>query len=265
MENGAGGGVAKADSAAGADGSGGAVDRRPILPQEGLVVAVGVDKTGQKQVLGLWHGATENSTLVRELLADLRARDLNTAAAILVVLDGAQALYKGVREVLGDRALIQRCRIHKLRHVLAHLPLEKRTQAAWRLRGAWAQTTPEEALQELRACVKWRDSISPNAARSLEEGLEETRTVTHRGLPESLVRTFSSTNRIESSFARTESWTGRGKRWRGARMGLRWGAGALLFAEQGFRRVRGYHHLPQLREALRFNQSALAPRKKAAE
>ena len=232
--------------------------------KECLIVALGVDKEGQKHVLGLWHGATENSTLVRELLADLRERGLDTEAAILVVLDGAKALYKGVLEVFGQRALIQRCRVHKLRNVLEHLPLEKRQQAIWRLRGAWAKTTPEEALKELRACVKWLETISPNAARSLEEGLEETLTITRLGLHESLVKTFSSTNLIESCFARTESWTGRVKRWRGAKMVLRWGAAALLFAEKGFRRVRGYDHMSQLLEALRSNQSELATMKKAA-
>jgi putative transposase len=232
--------------------------------KECLIVALGVDKEGRKHVLGLWHGATENSTLVRELLADLRERGLNTEAAILVVLDGAKALYKGVREVFGERALIQRCRVHKLRNVVEHLPLEKRQQATWRLRGAWAKATPEEALKELRACVKWLDTISPGAARSLEEGLEETLTITRLGLDESLVRTFGSTNLIESCFARTESWTGRVKRWRGAKMVMRWGAAALLFAEKGFRRVRGYKHLGQLIEALRLHQSTLAPLKKAA-
>jgi transposase-like protein len=232
--------------------------------KECLIVALGVDKEGQKHVLGLWQGATENSTLVRELLADLRERGLNTEAAILVVLDGAKALYKGVREVFGERALIQRCRVHKLRNVLEHLPLEKRQQAAWRLRGAWAKGTPEEALRELRSCVKWLDTISPSAARSLEEGLEETLTVTRLGLHPFLVRTFNSTNLIESCFARTQSWTHRVKRWQGAKMVLRWGAAALLFAEKGFHRVRGYEHLNQLVEALRNHHSELAPIQKAA-
>ena len=229
-----------------------------------LIVALGVDKQAQKHVLGLWEGATENSTLVRELLSDMRERGLNTEAAMLVVVDGAKALYKGVREVFGERALIQRCRVHKLRNVLEHLPLEKRSQAAWRLRGAWAKSTPEEALKELRVCVKWLDPISPSAARSLEEGLEETLTVTRLGLHESLVRTFSSTNLIESCFARTQSWTSRVKRWRGARMVLRWGAAALLFAEKGFRRVRGHDHLSQLIQALQSHHSKLAPVRKAA-
>jgi len=232
--------------------------------KECLIVALGVDKEGQKHVLGLWHGATENSTLVRELLADLRERGLNTEAAILVVLDGAKALYKGVREVFGERALIQRCRVHKLRNVLDHLPLEKRAQAVWRLRGAWAKTTPEAALKELRGCVKWLDTISPNAARSLEEGLEETLTITRLGLPEPLVRTFSSTNLIESCFARTEAWTRRVKRWRNGKRVLRWGAAALLFAEKGFRRVRGHDHLHQLVATLNQNESTLAFMKKAA-
>lgn len=229
-----------------------------------LIVALGVDQQGQKHVLGLWQGATENSTLVRELLADLRERGLNTEAAILVVVDGAKALYKGVRDVFGERALVQRCRVHKLRNVLEHLPLDKRAQAAWRLRGAWAKGRPEEALKELRACVKWLDTISPSAARSLEEGLEETLTVTRLGLHDWLGRTFSSTNLIESCFARTQSWTSRVKRWRDARMVLRWGAAALLFAEKGFRRVRGFEHLKQLIEALHTHQSELAPMNKAA-
>jgi len=232
--------------------------------KECLIVALGVDPEGQKHVLGLWQGATENSTLVRELLADLRERGLNTEAAMLVVIDGAKALYKGVREVFGERALIQRCRVHKLRNVLEHLPKEKRSQAAWRLRGAWAKSTPEEALRELRSCVKWLDTISPSAARSLEEGLEETLTVTRLGLHESLVRTFSSTNLIESCFARTQSWTSRVKLWRGAGMVLRWGASALLFAEKGFRRVRGHDHINPLIAALHLQHSKLAPMKKAA-
>jgi transposase-like protein len=232
--------------------------------KECLIVALGVDKNAQKHVLGLWQGATENSTLVRELLADLRERGLNTEAAMLVVIDGAKALYKGVRDIFGERALVQRCRVHKLRNVLEHLPREKRAQAAWRLRGAWAKGTPEEALKELRACVKWLDSISPSAARSLEEGLDDTLTITRLGLHEFLVRTFSSTNLIESCFARTQSWTSRVKRWRGAKMVLRWGAAALLFAEKGFRKVRGFRYMHQLQQALQSHHSKLAPVKKAA-
>jgi len=232
--------------------------------RECLVAALGVDSQGRKHVLGLWHGATENSTLIRELLAELRERGLNTEAPILVVLDGAKALYKGVREVFGQRALIQRCRVHKLRNVLDHLPLEKRGQAAWRLRAAWAKSSAEAALKELRACVKWLESFSPSAARSLEEGLEETLTVSRLGLQQSLVQSFNSTNLIESCFARTDAWTKRVKRWYEPQMVLRWGAAALLYAEKGFRRIKGCEHLPKLIQSLERHHIELASLSKAA-
>jgi putative transposase len=232
--------------------------------RECLVVAMGVDFQGKKHVLGLWHGATENSTLVRELLADLRERGLDTEAAMLVVIDGAKALAKGVKEVFGPRALIQRCRVHKLRNVLEHLPINKRQQAAWRLRGAWARSDPEAALKELLACVRWLEKLSPSAARSLEEGLEETLTVNRLALPLSLIRSFSSTNLIESCFARTEQWTRRVKHWHDAHMVMRWGAAALLFAEKGFYRVQGAENLGKLIHALDQHQNGLAPLRKAA-
>jgi transposase-like protein len=232
---------------------------------EHLIVGLGIDEEGQKHVLGLWHGATENSTVVRALLADLRERGLDTESAILVVIDGAKALHKAVKEVFGERALIQRCRIHKLRNVIEHLPKEKQQQAAWRLRGAWAKPSAEAALQELRATVKWLDTISPSAARSLEDGLVETLTLHRLGINELLRKSLSSTNLIESCFSRTEAWTRRVKRWRNGKMVLRWGAAALLVAEAGFQRVRGYAHLPQLKAALVAHQnSELETMEKAA-
>lgn len=230
---------------------------------EHLIVAVGVDPDGEKHVLGLWHGATENATVVRALLVDLRERGLDTEGAILVVLDGAKALPKAVKEVFGERALIQRCRVHKLRNVIEHLPKEKQQQAVWRLRSAWAKPSAEAALKELRAIVKWLEAISPGAARSLEEGLEETLTLHRRGINEALRSSFSSTNLIESCFARTEAWTRRVKRWRSAKMVLRWGAAALLVAEAGFRRVRGPAHLHELKTALQ-KHSVLEPLKQTA-
>jgi transposase-like protein len=223
---------------------------------EHLIVGLAVDEEGQKHVLGLWHGATENSTVVRALLADLRERGLNTERAILVVIDGAKALYKAVKEVLGERALIQRCRVHKLRNVLEHLPKDKQQQAAWRLRGAWAKSSAEAAFQELRVTVKWLDTISPSAARSLEEGLGETLTLHRLGINELLRKSLSSTNLIESCFSRTEAWTRRVKRWRNGKMVLRWGAAALLVAQAGFHRIQGHAHMSQLAAALAAHQNS---------
>ena len=101
------------------------------------------------------------------------------------------------------------------------------------------------------------DGISPSAARSLEDGLEETLTLHWLGLNVQLRRSLSSTNLIESCFARTASWARRIKRWRDARMVMRWGAAALLVAEKGFRRIQGYQHPSELLVALEQHQKNL--------
>ncbi len=204
-----------------------------------------------KQVFGVWHGASENSTVVKALLEDLVERGLDAKRSLLVVIDGAKALRKAVRDLFGERALVQRCRIHKGRNVLEHLSRAKQRQAAWRLKAAWAESDPSKAEAELRKVVKWLEAISPGAARSLEEGLEETLTISRWGLLEDLIKTFASTNLIESCFARTEEFTRRVKRWRSGEMFLRWTGAALLFAEEGFRKVRGYRHLQQLSASLK--------------
>src|SRR6266571_2824715 len=216
-----------------------------------LVAAIGIDLAGRKHVLGIWHGATENSTVVKGLLEDLVSRGLESERKMLIVLDGAKALRKAVRMVLGEQGLVQRCRIHKLRNVLDHLPEEKKAQAAWRLRAAWGQKDAQVAEKELRKTARWLDGFSPMAAASLLEGLEETLTVQRLGIRHTLCRTMSNTNLIENCFSLAAHRTRRVKRWDGARMILRWTAAALLAAEKTFRRIRGCEQLKDLGKVLR--------------
>jgi len=75
-----------------------------------VLIALGIDAGGDKHVLGVREGATENSTSCKELLADLSARGLRTRKAILAVIDGSKALSKAIRTVFGRRVMIQRCR-----------------------------------------------------------------------------------------------------------------------------------------------------------
>ncbi len=59
-----------------------------------VLVAVGIDAQGNKHVLGLREGATENAAACKALLADLSERRLSTTRTILMVIDGAKALRK---------------------------------------------------------------------------------------------------------------------------------------------------------------------------
>jgi putative transposase len=136
------------------------------LRQDCAVVALGIDSQGKKHVLGLWHGASENTTVAKALLADLVERGLDTNSSILVLIDGSKALRRAIADTFGPKALVQRCRVHKSRNVLGHLAPEKQRQAAWRLKAAWAESDPEKAFSELQKVVRWLEGISPSAARS---------------------------------------------------------------------------------------------------
>ena len=215
-----------------------------------LVAAIGIDLQGSKHVLGIWHGATENSTVVKGLLEDLVSRGLESERKMLVVLDGAKALRKAVSMVLGEQGLVQRCRIHKLRNVLDQLPEEKKAQTGWRLRSAWAKKDPKAAEKELRQTAQWLEATWPVAAASLLEGLAETLTVQNLNLPPMLCRILSNTNLIENCFSQAAHRTRQVKRWDGPKMILRWTAAALLAAEKNFRRIKGCEQLSLLEKVL---------------
>jgi transposase-like protein len=215
-----------------------------------LVVALGITARGQKLVLGLWQGSTENTTVVKELLGDLVRRGLNPEQPLLVVLDGGKALAKAVGEVFGAHAVVQRCRVHKTRNVLDHLPKPMQAKFAWRLKTAWQLRDHREVIAEMERIARDLEKVNPSAARSLREGLEQTVTLQRLGVNELLRQSLSSTNLIESCFSQAEAFSGRVKYWRSGTMAPRWCASALLWSEKKFRRVRGHRHLGALQEAL---------------
>src|ERR1700682_5385132 len=115
------------------------------LGKQVLVVALGIESSGKKQVLGLWQGATENNTVVKKLLEDLVARGLDSERRYLFVIDGAKALRAAIQRVFGGRAEVQRCQIHKRRNVKEHLPKSAQGDTDRRIRNAYAMTSYAEA------------------------------------------------------------------------------------------------------------------------
>jgi len=217
---------------------------------ETLVVALGLTTDGHKQVLGLRQGATENAVVVTSLLEELQERGLDTSRPTLFVLDGAKALVAGVKRVFGRHALIQRCQIHKRRNVQAHLTKRHHAELHRRLSEAYGQASYAQAKGLLQDTLRWLARLSPDAAASLREGLEETLTVVRLGLPALLRRTLGSTNVVESALSVTRTVTARVKRWRDGDMRRRWCSAGLIRAETKFRRIKGYRQLPQLIAAL---------------
>jgi len=223
-----------------------------------VLAAVGIDAGGEKHVLGLREGATENTACCKALLAELIERGLPTERTLLFVIDGGKALHKAVSEVFAEHALIQRCREHKKRNVAEALPERMRSSVRSAMNQAYATGDPKRARRLLENLARRLEPAHPSAAASVREGLEETLTVMRLELPESLERVLSSTNLIENLFSRVREIARRVKHWQGGSMILRWTAAGVLEAERNFRKVAGYRALPKLVAALRAHDARIA-------
>ena len=196
-----------------------------IFKGANLIVAIGIDRFGHKIVLGLRQGATENAAVVGELLSELAERGLNFTEPRLYVLDGGKGIRRAIRDHAGDAAFFQRCQVHKIRNVCAHLPDAQQHAVRFQMRAAYEKTSVADAKQALYHLHDQLLQDNPSAAASLAEGLDETLTVICRQV----------------------------KRWQGSDHRLRWVASAISFAESRWNRLAGYRHIGVLVTALKTN------------
>ena len=242
------------------------IDATPFQGQQ-MVAALGIDEYGRKMILGIRQGATENATVVGELLGDLVERGLDFSEPRLYILDGGKALTAAVKKHAGESAAIQRCQVHKRRNVLDHLTDEQRPAIAKKLNAAYALEEYGAAKEALNKLHRELMDLNPSAARSLGEGMEETLTVHRLRLPAQLRKTMASTNVIESAFSIVEKVCKNVKRWHGGDQRERWVGSGLLVAENQFRRITGYKLIPLLMQELKTlnpSKSAVVKRKTAS-
>jgi transposase-like protein len=180
-------------------------------------------------------------------LEDLVGRGPDTGRPTLFVLDGSKALHAAVTRVWGKDAVVQRCQVHERRNVKAHVPERHHAELERRLSEAYHETDNANAKTLLEGTARWLDRLSPDAASSLREGLDETLTVVTLSVPGVLRRTLTATSPIESTLTVTHRVTARVTRWRDGDVRRRWCVAGLLRAESKFRRVKG--HQPTLLKA----------------
>lgn len=221
------------------------IDGTPFGDQQ-LITAIGLTVHGHKLVLGLRQGATENTTVVKQLLDDLGERGVDFEVPRLYVLDGGKALFAGVRRTAAPAAVVQRCQVHKIRNVIDHLPEEHHGHVRQKLHSAYGMREYADARRGLDLLLRELMDLNPSAARSLEEGMEETLSVHRLRVPPMLRSSLSSTNVIESAFSVVETVCRNVKHWQGGDQYLRWVGSGLLYAESRWNRVHGYRELPLL-------------------
>jgi transposase-like protein len=218
------------------------------------LVALGVDVAGNKAVIGFREGSTENAGVCVALLEDMVRRGLNTDVPVLSVIDGSKALRTAVERFFGNRAIVQRCQIHKRRNVKQHLPNKYHAEYERKMCSAYKMTSYADAKAALESIGRELERLNPDAAASLREGLEETLTLHRLEIPALLRTSFSSTNLIESAFSRGRTVMRNVKRWMNSDQRHRWIATALLQAEKNFRKVRGHKSMAVLVNALASEQ-----------
>jgi putative transposase len=218
-----------------------------------MVVALAVTMQGDKVFVGFVETDTENEKVLSEFLRSLLGRGLNIDQGILAIIDGGKGLRAAIRKVFGKRALIQRCQWHKRENVVSYLPKSEQPYYRKRLQRAYERPTYQEAKKQLALIGDELQERNQSAAASLEEGFEETLTLHRLGLFAVLGRSFKTTNCLESINAQAEQRCERVDYWKNSSQKQRWLAAALLDIEPRLRKVLGYKHLPQLRQAIMNN------------
>ena len=226
------------------------IDGTPFAKDQ-MIIVLGVTIDGRKVVLGFSQASSETGLAVKQLLVSLIDRGLRVENGLLVVTDGSKGLISGIKQAFPKQCLIQRCQWHKRENVVGHLAKSEHEFHRKRLTKAWSRPTLQEARTQLQDIYRELEQSNQSAARSLEEGLEETLTLHRLGLFAKMGRSFKTTNCIESLNAGAEKHCGKVKYWKNSNQKHRWLACALLEIEPTLNKVAGSTHLPELRKKLK--------------
>lgn len=218
-----------------------------------LVAAVGVTDELEKVPLGLIEGDTENAEVVGDLLARIIDRDFTLRCEkLLCLLDGSKALKKAVRSTFGNRALIQRCWLHKLRNIQGYIPKRYHSEVHLKLSRIMGLKSLKDAQDEMLELRSWLAAISDSAASSLDEAGDDLLTLHSLGISGELRKSLFSTNLIESLFAVVRNKCSNVKNWKSKKTNqkMRWIAASILEHKKKMRKLRGVSQKSKLIEAL---------------
>ena len=215
-----------------------------------MIGVAGIDVEGHKHSLGVIEGVTENTATVQALADNLIERGLDPEVCRLFIVDGAKALTRAIRKTFGADIPIQRCQVHKARNITDRIDPKLHASVRHALKQAWKLDGADKAERLLRNLARRLELEAPGVSRAILEGLDEILTVIRPGIPPLLRRSLASTNIIESMNAVIRQVCRNVKRWRDARMALRWTAAGMLEAGKGFRRLKACKQLPVLKAAL---------------
>ncbi len=215
------------------------------------IVALGINSTGQKQMLDFEIGSSENSEICDSLTDRLVERGFKPCAKrLLCVLDGGKALRHGIRKHWPD-ALIQTCLVHVCRSIKGRLSKKYYGELEQRFKGLRKAADLNAAKEAYSRLEKFVAKHSAEGLKTLKNAREEMLAIHSLGAPDTMNKTLLSTNCIENSIRNMRGVLGRVTKWRSnTDMPARWLSCAMLEAEKGFYRINGYNDIPLLIKAI---------------
>ncbi len=157
-----------------------------------LVIAIGIREDGRRVILGFEVGASETEAFWSEFLRSLVARGLRGVQ--LVVSDAHEGLRQAMSKALPGITW-QRCRVHFMRNLLAHVPQKDKKQVAAWVRTIFAQPDIESAQAQLRKVHAELEGRWPKAAALLEKAADDVLAFLH--FPEEHRKRLASNNLLE--------------------------------------------------------------------
>ena len=218
-----------------------------------ILICVGITEAGAKTVLGFAELATENAVAVESVLERLIQSGLHYEQGLLFVIDGAKGVHRAISTVFGGYAQIQRCTQHKRENIKGHLRCEKKKSSVERQLNAvyFGEPAYRKAKQELNTLQEELEKDGyPAAARSLEEGMEDTLTLHRLGVSANLRPYLRTTNIMESINATVKERFRKIRRWNHSEQCHRWVVLGLLEAETKMQNIPRKGDLAKLKKAL---------------
>ena len=141
------------------------------VAKQAVVIAYGVNESGTREVIGIDVVQTESRESWLAFLRSLVARGLR--GVLLAVSDAHQGLRAAIAAVFGSTALWQRCRVHFLRNVMAHVAQHRKLEIAEAFRSILSQSTADEARARAVRVIEQFAKTSPKAMEILATGLDD--------------------------------------------------------------------------------------------
>ena len=224
-----------------------------------LLVIIGADESGHKDIVAVGDGFRESEQSWHELLVDLKRRGL-ACAPELAVGDGALGFWQALRKVFGETAE-QRCWVHKTANVLNKLPKSVQGKAKGHLQEIWMAETKADAEDAFDFFIQAYGAKYDKAVACLVKDRE--RLLTFYEFPAEHWKHLRSTNPIESTFATVRLRTYRTKGCLSRKTALAMVFKLLLSAKKSWRRLNGSEHIAEVIQGVKF-EDGITPIKNAA-